>query len=301
MPEQMQLLKSTGIGAAAGSATGLVLFFVITWHESPGMGLTLFLLVPVVAGFSVAWTTRAGTGAAAAGLLSILGSLVVLIAVGKEGPVCAVMALPLIAAGLFLGLGLGLLARKLLSVRRNGTTTGLLLVLAPLILVAGDQIETPTLRYPRTEIVETAVEINAPAERVWRSILAIDSVQGSKPILMYIGLPIPQRCTMEGQGVGAKRTCYFNAGYIQETVVSWNPPYYLGLTIDRTHMPGRHWLGFEGAGYRLESRGAGTILTRRTTFFSHLRPVWYWRPLERLGVESEHDYILQDLVHEAER
>jgi hypothetical protein len=39
-------------------------------------------------------------------------------------------------------------------------------------------------------------------------------------------------------------------------------------------------------------------LTRTTVISSHLQPSWYWRPLERFGVESEHNYILQDVVHQ---
>jgi hypothetical protein len=85
-------------------------------------------------------------------------------------------------------------------------------------------------------------------------------------------------------------------GYIEETVTAWNPPYNLGLSIDRTHMPGRHWLGFESAEYKLESMGPVTRLTRTTTVISHLEPVWYWRHFERLGVESEHKYILRDVA-----
>jgi hypothetical protein len=101
---------------------------------------------------------------------------------------------------------------------------------------------------------------------------------------------------MQGHGIGAKRTCYFNVGYIEETVTGWTPPYYLGLSIDRTHMPGRYWLEFENAEYRLQAKGHGTLLTRATTISSHLHPAWYWRRFERLGVESEHDYILRDVV-----
>lgn len=113
---------------------------------------------------------------------------------------------------------------------------------------------------------------------------------------MHIGLPVPQRCTMQGRGMGAKRTCYFNVGYIEETVIGWNPPYDLALSIDRTHMPGRHWLSFESAEYLLRANGHMTVLTRITVVSSRLHPAWYWRPFERLGVESEHDYILQDVV-----
>jgi hypothetical protein len=155
------------------------------------------------------------------------------------------------------------------------------------------------LQGARVEVIQSAVEVAGRPDGVWPRILSIDSIQGSKPFLMYIGLPIPQRCVMQGWGIGAKRTCFFNVGYIEETVTGWNPPYRLGLSIDRTHMPGRHWLGFENAEYRLEPRGQITLLTRTTTISSHLHPSWYWRVFERLGVESEHNYILQDVAIKA--
>ena len=113
---------------------------------------------------------------------------------------------------------------------------------------------------------------------------------------MYIGLPIPVRCILDGHGIGAKRTCYFNNGFIQETITEWSPPFRMGLSIDRTNMPGRHWLGFERALYELRQQADGTKLTRTTAITSRLRPVWYWRSLERVGVESEHQYILNDVV-----
>jgi hypothetical protein len=172
--------------------------------------------------------------------------------------------------------------------------------MGPILIFAGERIERPTLQHSRTELVRTTVELNEKPEEAWARILSIDSIRASKPILMYLGLPIPQRCTMQGRGMGAKRTCYFNVGYIEETVTEWNPPYYLGLSIDRTHMPGRYWLGFENAEYRLQPNGAGTLLTRTTTVTSHLHPAWYWRRFERLGVQSEHDYILREVMLRAQ-
>jgi hypothetical protein len=141
--------------------------------------------------------------------------------------------------------------------------------------------------------------VHASPEQVWSNILSVDKVQASKPCLMYIGLPIPRRCQLVGEGLGAKRTCYFNSGYIEETITGWNPPYYMGLAIDRTHMPGRHWLGFERAEYRLSAQGNSTTLSRITIISSHLLPRWYWRSFERLGVESEHRYILEDVALKA--
>jgi hypothetical protein len=288
------------VGIVVGTLFGLVAFHFLTPRQSPAMGQTLFLLVPVVAGFSITLVAREWESITAAGLISVLVTLLCLIAFGKEGPLCAVLAFPIIVVGLLGGVGIGILARKIFAANRT-TPTGLLLLLGPVLIVAGERVETPTLRQPRTEIIQTAVEVNDPPDRVWSNILTIDSIQASKPLLMYVGLPIPQRCVMQGRGVGAKRTCYFNVGYIEETVTAWEPPYRLGLSIDRTHMPGRHWLGFESAEYRLEARGATTLLTRRTTVSSYLHPAWYWRGFERLGVEEEHSYILRDVAQRAGR
>jgi hypothetical protein len=292
-------LKATAVGTMAGTAIGLIAFFFLTSHQHPFMGEVLFLLVPVTAGFSIVLVARAPDSAAvAAALLSVVCSLVLLVAMGKEGVLCAILALPILGAGLAIGAGIGILARKLFVDRSKNrtTTTGMLLLIAPTLILAGERIERPILQQSRTEVVRSTVEVNGKPEETWGRILSIDSIQASKPILMYLGLPIPQRCITQGRGIGAKRTCYFDVGYIEETVTGWNPPYYLGLSIDRTHMPGRYWLGFENAEYRLEANESRTLLTRTTTISSHLHPAWYWRRFERLGVESEHDYILRDLA-----
>jgi hypothetical protein len=291
-------LKAIAVGTATGTAIGLLSFFFLRSHHNADAGATLFLLVPISAGFSIALVARKPDSIAAATALSVLASLCFLVGMGAEGVLCAVLAFPIIAGGLFIGVGIGVLFRKLVvdRVRSRFSATGLLLVLAPALIVSGEKIESPELQHPRIEVVRSTVRVNGSPNQVWREILSIDYIKAGKPFLMYIGLPIPQRCTIAGTGVGAKRTCYFNVGYIEETVTEWNPPYYMGLSIDRTHMPGRHWLGFESADYRLEPLGNTTMLTRRTVAFSYLHPTWYWRGFERFGIESEHNYILRDVA-----
>ncbi len=296
-------LKAIAVGTVTGTAIGLVAFRFLTSRQYPRMGSVLFLLVPIAAGFSIAMVARKPNTTTATAVLSVISSLVLLIALGAEGMLCAVLAFPIIAAGLFVGLGIGILFRRLVISRfaQESTPTRMLLLLAPVLIVAGERIETPTLQHPRTEVIQTTVTVNGSPDQVWSEIVSIDDIKASKPFLMYVGLPIPQRCTIQGQGVGAKRTCYFNAGYIEETVTAWNPPYYMGLSIDRTHMPGRHWLGFESADYQLERLGDMTRLTRRTRVFSYLHPSWYWRTFQHLGVESEHAYILRDVALRAKQ
>jgi hypothetical protein len=114
---------------------------------------------------------------------------------------------------------------------------------------------------------------------------------------MHIGLPIPQKCVLEGRSVGSKRICYFDQGSIEESVLEWDPPRRMRLAIDRTNMPGRHWLEFDGAEYDLTGDATGTTITRVTTVRSNLQPAWYWARFEKWGVESEHEYLFSDLTN----
>jgi hypothetical protein len=74
----------------------------------------------------------------------------------------------------------------------------------------------------------------------------------------------------------------------------------MGLTIEEVDLPGRRWFGFTEASYELSERPGGTLVTRRTTVTSELRPGWCWRWAERVGVEAEHQYLLGALVQKFE-
>ena len=286
------MLVGIGVGIGFG-----VLAFIFLMYRHEGMGETLFILVPVSAGFSIGIMTRR-KGEAIATAIALTSPLLLLILLGAEGVLCALLAFPILLAAIATGLGIGMTVKTLFldRAKHQTTTIGALLLVGPMMVIGGNQLEQPSLVHPRIEVIRDSVTVNAPPDRVWKDILSIDNIQASKPFLMYIGLPIPERCVVQRPGVGAKRTCYFNNGYIEETVTGWNRPYSMELTIDRTHMPGRHWLGFENAEYTLQASGNSTVLTRTTTISSHLLPGWYWRPFERLGVKSEHHYILQDVV-----
>ena len=290
-------LRGVLVGALVGIVFGLGGFFLA---ENPGtnsMGVVVFLLVPLAAGFAITMVTKGAQRISSAALLATFVSLLLLIALKMETLVCAIMAMPLLFAGLLAGIGLGHLfqwARRKLG--GNGVAfPSIMLVSMPLVILAGHRVELATLVHPRTEVVTSSVRIAAPADMVWFDLQSFDTVIAEKPLLMHIGLPVPMRCVEKGTGVGAKRTCYFDRGSIDETVVEWSPPTLMRLSIDRTNMPGRHWLGFEDAEYTLHQDGDVTTVTRTTTIVSHLYPAWYWRPFERRGVADEHEYIFGDL------
>ena len=266
------------------------------------MGSVMFLLVPFAAGIAITLVSRGLERISAAVLLATVASLALLIAMKMETPVCALLAFPMLVAGLLGGVGLGYALgyffRKV--IKRSGgdkaTFTSIVLLAMPLMIFVGHRLELSNPIQPRRQAVSSTIRIPVDPGLLWAELQSFDSLAGEKPLLMYIGLPVPMRCVMEGSGRGAKRTCYFDHGYIQETVVEWSPPKVMLLSIDRTNMPGRHWLGFEDARYDLRQEGAETILTRSTTIVSYLYPAWYWAPLERWGVQSEHRYIFSDLA-----
>ncbi len=259
----------------------------------------MFILTPFAAGFAIAMVTKdQSKRVSAAAVLALLASFTILISLGLETILCAITAFPLLLAALLTGVLLGWLFRKMVARFTEGDTkfTSVVLLSLPLLIFTGHRMEMSTLVHSRQEIVTTTIHLAAEPSLVWASLRSFDSVRADKPFLMYFGLPIPERCTMEGNGLGATRTCYFNKGFIKETVIEWQPAVAMGLSIDRTNLPGRHWLGFENARYELRPDGTGTLLTRTTTVTSYLYPVWYWEPFERWGVSSEHKYIFDDLA-----
>jgi hypothetical protein len=293
-------LNGVLVGALTGLALGLLGFFLSQGHHPSAMGPVVFFLVPFVVGFAIAMVAQDMRSVTAAAILATIASLGMLIAFGREGLLCALMSIPLLFIGLAVGVTLGFLFNKLVAKFRGGSNSttfmSVILLTMPLLIVAGHRVEVATLVYPRREIVTSTIRLAADPSRVWSELRSFDSLSAKKPLLMYVGLPIPMKCVMEGNGLGAKRTCYFNHGYIHETVIEWSPPNLMVLSIDRTNMPGRHWLGFEQASYELRWDGSATVLTRNTTIISNLYPVSYWRPLERWGVSSEHGYIFSDLA-----
>ena len=298
MPAHRSALEGFAIGTISGIVFGLLGFFIL--HKSPGMGITMFFLVPVSAGFAIAVVTKKGSRLPAAALVAALASLLTLIATGKEGVLCALMALPLILVGLTVGALLGLLYCRLMRREGQSVTAGMLLLM-PALIFAGGKAELSQLEHARVQSFSTTIRVPQPPQRTWSYIESIDRISARKTWLMHFGLPVPQRCILEKTAVGAKRTCYFDSGYIEETVTGWNPPYSMELQINRTHLPGRHWLEFDQASYQLQADGNDTLLTRTTVIGSHLYPAWYWRPLEQLGIESEHRYILDEVLNRASR
>jgi hypothetical protein len=303
--EDQNIFLAVALGMGTAVVFGLGGFFLLQ-DGTGAMGGVLFLLLPFATGFATALIAR---GKQLITISLIIGGIIctsILLLTGFEGFVCVLMSFPLIALGLAVGALLGALyRRKMLDKTRNPHLLTLLtLGTLSLFLMGSNYLETPSRRMPRAQTITNSLAVHASADRTWEQLKTIDRISGAKGLLMHIGLPVPVSCEMKGEGVGATRTCYFEQGHIQELVTEWNPPSSgckaeceasMRFKVVNFDVPGRPWLSFEDAGYSIKTKDNRTLITRTTTITSRLSPAWYWQGLEKIGVETEHEYLFEEL------
>lgn len=103
----------------------------------------------------------------------------------------------------------------------------------------------------------------------------MDTLDAEKPFLLQLDLPIPTKCVLEKEEVGALRTCYFKGGRLSnadfgggkivERVTEFERGTVLKMDVVDYHLIGRKWLGFKEANYYFELLSFDLLLF--TSFF----------------------------------
>jgi len=293
-------LKGFVVGLITAVAFGLGGFFLVYDRaDFGGMGIVLFICVPLATGFATALVAHGGNIIIASLGIALVVCTIVLIATKFEGFVCVLMSAPLIGVGMAIGALFGWLFRVKVLNRTKAPRVVMLLILLvlPLFLMGANSAEKESLRTLRAQTVNDFIIVDAPPEAVWNQLKGMEHIDGSKSFLMKIGLPVPVSCKTVGEGVGGKRTCYFESGFIEEKIVEWNYPNSMKFEITASEVPGRPWLTFRDASYSITRENGHTRVSRDTTILSRLSPVWYWRRLEAIGVHTEHRYLFEALEH----
>lgn len=260
-------------------------------------GWAMFMVVPFVSGFAVAAVVRRPKRILACCITGGIITFSVMLFTGWEGIICCAMASPLIAVGVAVGALIGYQVRGRLidKLPDPGKATMVVLVLCPFLIAAADRVERPFRDVQQHETFTTQTTVAASSDRTWDSLAQMHTLDGPRPFLLRVGLPTPTRCELDHQGVGGHRVCYFDDGIIAQEVTDWRRPDFMGLRITESTLPGRHWLSFVDASYELFPEGTQTRVVRHTTIGTRLYPRWYWRPFERWGVTSEHEYVFSNL------
>lgn len=290
------LLQGVLLGTALGVALQLVGYLLVRGARSE-FGPVMFLLVPFVSGFAVAAVVRRPKRIVACCITGGVITFSAMLFFGWEGIICCAMSSPLVAAGVAIGafIGYRVRGRFIDKLDHPGMTTLLLLLFCPLFIAAADRVERPLRAVQLHEVFSTETTVAASPERTWELIAEMQKLDGPRPFLLRCGLPTPTRCELDHPGVGGRRVCYFDSGIIAQEVTAWQQPSFMGLRITESTLPGRHWLSFIDASYELIAEGGETRIVRHTTIGTRLYPRWYWRPLERWGVTSEHEFVFANL------
>lgn len=291
-PKPLQPVTNTWLLFSIYFSFGLGLFM----GELGYYGWSMFIIFPLIVGLSaglIPFKKYKLFGV----YLGLAAFLLVLIAGHFEDLACVIYALPLTFAMIVVGYGIGFYMAKRKAVKPNRLN----LIVFPLLLFGFTTLLEHLFGYAYTEgSVSTSLYLPYSPEQVFDKIKSVDTLDTDKPFFMSLGLPVPQKCVLESEAVGVKRTCYFEGGIIEEKVTEIKRGEVLKMKVTKYTLPGLKWLRFKDAEYYFRPESNGTVITRVTTYSSSLKPRFYWSWCERSAIQSEHEYVLNNLKKDLE-
>ena len=218
--------------------------------------------------------------------LAVLGGLLLLVAM--EGLICILMAAPFAVCLAVLG---GFLGYAIQSARwlRGGTPAALSIAL--LLTPAFFSVEYFVKPQASTFVVKSAMEVNAPPERVWKEVVAFAEIAPPKELIFRAGVAYPIRADIYGHGVGAVRHCVFSTGPFVEPIEVWDEPRLLRFSVAANpaplneltpyaHIEPPHLHGYfeshKGQFLLTELPGGRTRLEGMTWYTHSMWPEAYW-------------------------
>lgn len=280
------------------SLTFLSLGFILLHYELIGYGLSFFVFLPFILGYILGKSTIKKVSLY--GLwISLAIFFILLLAGGLEGMVCILMAMPLIIGAIALGALVKYLFNKNKKKDKPDSLIKSSLLPLSLFLLFGFVEKALTKNDKQIISVQTEIILPYSSFEVYEAIKSVDTLIAAKPFLMKLDLPIPNKCILEKEEVGGLRTCYFTGGTITERITELKKAKVLRMDVIDYKLTGRKWLGFKEAIYYFDTVGQDSCkLTRITTYTSELTPRFYWEPLEKLGINQEHDYVFANLKND---
>ncbi|WP_437185750.1 hypothetical protein SH668x_002866 [Planctomicrobium sp. SH668] len=104
----------------------------------------------------------------------------------------------------------------------------MLLMIFTIPLMMGIEKITHT---PREFLVSTVVDIDAPREQVWKTVLEFPELPPPDEIFFRAGIAYPIKAEIQGHGVGAIRRCIFSTGAFVEPITVWDEPKRLAFDV----------------------------------------------------------------------
>jgi hypothetical protein len=309
------------LGAAAASIGMTIaigcLFTVLGTEVLRSYGWGLFVALPFCLGlFSVLVYSyhepRSYSSCIVVSLVPIALLGAVLLLVMLEGVVCVLMAAPFAAVLAALGGMLGAAIQAGYWMHK-GTPATLMIVM--LFAPVFQSVECWVKPVAETFEVRTAIEVNAPAEKVWNQVVAFAEIPPPRELLFRAGVAYPIRAEISGHGVGAVRHCVFSTGPFVEPIEVWDEPRLLkfGVTanpaplnelspygnIQPPHLHG-YFVSKQGQFVLTALPGGRTRLEGATWYQHTMWPAAYWRLWSDYIIQRIHLRVLEHIRNGAE-
>ncbi len=307
---------------AAALSTLLAAFFGLgaMWLSTvvvKDYGWGLFVATPFCQGMLAAMVVgyrterRLGTCLAVAALSVLLGALA-MVALAFEGLICILMAAPLALVFSILGGIVGFFLQRRRGALGPSIASFLVALLAAPAVMAAHPLIAP-VEPPLA--VTTAVDIQAPPERVWRYVVAFPPLDPPDELIFKAGIAYPKGAHIHGRGRGAVRFCDFSTGSFVEPITQWREPALLAFDVIQNpepmqelspyaHLETPHLTGYlvaERGQFALEALSGGGTRLVGTTWYRHgLWPAGYWRLWSDALIHQIHRRVLNHIKRLAE-
>ncbi|MBL4652246.1 MAG: hypothetical protein JKY53_05180 [Flavobacteriales bacterium] len=277
------------------SLSFLTLGFTLIEYDMIGFGVSFFVFLPFLLGYILGTSTIKKVSCYGL-VFSLIVFFILLFVGGLEGMGCILMAMPLVIGAVVFGVLVKYILNKY-GKKRNEENKIKISILPLFLFVLLGYVESNFIKGgPAVDEVVSEIILPYSAMEVYNAIKSVDTLDAEKPFLMNLDLPIPQKCILSEEKVGGIRTCYFEGGLIVEKITELEKGVVLRMDVIDYQLTGRKWLGFKEAIYTFETVDDGCKMTRITTYSSELYPRAYWRPMEQIGIEQEHQYVFNNLV-----
>lgn len=265
-------------------------------------GFFVFVLHPYALGALTCWVFRPPSRGAARwyGSGAILTASCALFLCGVDGGICVLMSLPLTIPLCICGA-----SRAFRNIRESMA----LLLLMPASLAYDTHARPPVYS------VTTSIEIAAPPELVWPSLIHMSSLPEPREWYFRAGVAYPTGMSIAGSGPGATRYCTFSTGPVVEAIDVWDAPRSLRFHIIQNAPPLREWslygaispkhlhgylISREGE-FRLTPLSGNRTLLEGTSWYEHgLWPANYWRLWSDAIVHRIHRRVFAQIKAAAE-
>jgi len=229
-----------------------------------------------------------------------------------EGIICIVMAAPIGLLFTWLGSLLGYLISTAKYKSKPAVTLIVLMLSVPALMSFeyATQNNTADIRP-----IVTTIEINAPAETVWKNVVEFPQLDAPTEFIFKTGIAYPINAQINGTGVGAIRHCNFSTGSFTEPITVWNQPHLLRFSVAQqpeamkelsfynlhpNHLHG-YFVSKQGQFKLTQLSNGHTLLEGTTWYYNRIKPAFYWTLWSDYIIHTIHQRVLNHIKIQAEK